>query len=75
MSINEAGMDEEEVDRQIAADNARADELGLVFDSDPRRTDARGAEKVEADDPAAMGDAAGGGKQSKSKPGRKEMIQ
>ena len=43
MSINETGMDEEEVDRQIAKDNERADELGLVLDSDPRRTDARGA--------------------------------
>jgi capsid protein len=35
-------MDEEEVDRQIARDNERADELGLVLDSDPRKTDARG---------------------------------
>jgi len=24
------------IDREIAADNQRADELGLVFDSDPR---------------------------------------
>jgi lambda family phage portal protein len=47
MSINEAGMDEEDVDRQIAKDNERADELELVLDSDPRRTDARGAQKVE----------------------------
>ena len=54
MSINETGMDEEEVDRQIANDNERADELGLVLDSDPRKTDARGAEKVEADRPAAV---------------------
>jgi capsid protein len=38
MSINEMGMDEEEVDRQIARDNERADELGLVLDSDPRKT-------------------------------------
>ncbi|MCX6632308.1 MAG: phage portal protein [Candidatus Solibacter sp.] len=38
MSINEAGMDEEDVDRQIARDNERADELGLVLDSDPRNT-------------------------------------
>ena len=27
---------------QIARDNERADELGLVLDSDPRKTDARG---------------------------------
>ena len=42
MSINETGLDEEEVDEQIARDNERADRLGLVLDSDPRKTDARG---------------------------------
>ena len=42
MSINETGLDEEEVDAQIARDNERADRLGLVLDSDPRKTDARG---------------------------------
>ena len=30
------GYEAEDIDREIAADNARADELGLVFDSDPR---------------------------------------
>src|SRR6185437_11203693 len=55
MSINEAGMDEEDVDRQIAKDNARADELELILDSDPRRTDMRGAEKVEATSPEDVG--------------------
>ena len=59
MSINETGMDEEEVDRQIAKDNERADELGLVLDSDPRKTDARGAEKVEATMPDDDGGDAG----------------
>jgi lambda family phage portal protein len=33
-----AGEDPERVDEQIAADNARADRLGLVLDSDPRKT-------------------------------------
>ena len=42
MSINETGMDEEDVDRQIARDNERADELGLVLDSDPRMTTPKG---------------------------------
>lgn len=42
MSINETGMDEEEVDRQIAKDNDRADDLGLVLDSDPRKTTPKG---------------------------------
>lgn len=42
-SILERGEDPEEVDAQIAADNARADALGLVLDSDPRRTADNGA--------------------------------
>ena len=40
--INEMGYDEEVVDRQVAADNARSDSLGLTFDSDPRRTTTNG---------------------------------
>ena len=32
------GRDIDEIDQEITEDNARADELGLVFDSDPRRT-------------------------------------
>lgn len=78
MSVNETGMDEEEVDRQIAKDNARADNLGLVLDSDPRRTDARGAEKVEATDAAEVGDSAGKGAAVPGKKGgnrTKETIQ
>ncbi len=35
-AISANGYDAEDVDREIAADNARADSLGLVFDSDPR---------------------------------------
>lgn len=37
-AISTFGYDAEDVDREIAADNARADELGLIFDSDPRYT-------------------------------------
>lgn len=48
MSINETGLDEEEVDAQIARDNERADRLGLVLDSDPRKTDARGSAAAAA---------------------------
>ncbi|MFO7595161.1 MAG: phage portal protein, partial [Desulfocurvibacter africanus] len=36
--IGETGYDPEQVDREIAEDAARADGLGLVFDSDPRKT-------------------------------------
>lgn len=35
-AISANGYDAEDVDNEIAADNARADSLGLVFDSDPR---------------------------------------
>ena len=35
-AISANGYDAEDVDREIAADNARADGLGLIFDSDPR---------------------------------------
>lgn len=37
-AISAFGMDAEDVDREIAADNTRADALGLIFDSDPRHT-------------------------------------
>jgi len=35
-AISAFGYDAEDIDREIAADNARADSLGLVFDTDPR---------------------------------------
>ena len=42
-AISAFGYDAEEIDREIAADNARADALGLVLDSDPRRVARTGA--------------------------------
>lgn len=39
-AISANGYDAEDVDREIAADNARADALDLVFDSDPRHDQA-----------------------------------
>ena len=39
-AISAYGYDAEDIDREIAADNRRADELGLVFDSDPRHDQA-----------------------------------
>ncbi len=49
MSRSEAvagtGVDPEALDRQIAADNARADSLNLIFDSDPRRVNLQGMEQ------------------------------
>ena len=37
-AISAFGMDAEDVDREIAADHARADALGLILDSDPRKS-------------------------------------
>jgi lambda family phage portal protein len=42
-AISAFGYDAEDVDQEIAADNARADALGLVFDSDPRHVAKNGA--------------------------------
>ena len=44
-AISAFGYDAEEIDREIAADNARADALGLVLDSDPRKVARTGAER------------------------------
>jgi lambda family phage portal protein len=41
--IHELGDDPEQVDADIAADNERADKLGLVFDTDPRKIANNGA--------------------------------
>ncbi len=35
--VSEQGYDAAAIDREIAADNARADELGLSYESDPRK--------------------------------------
>jgi lambda family phage portal protein len=49
MSRNEAvrgsGVDIESLDREIQSDNLRADQLGLVFDSDPRKVNLQGMEQ------------------------------
>ncbi len=46
--VAERGGDVETVDREIAEDNARADSLGLVYDSDPRNMTKSGVvQKVE----------------------------
>ncbi len=38
----EEGYNLDELDAEIAADNARGDALGLVFDADPRKTSRAG---------------------------------
>jgi len=48
-AISAFGYDAEKIDREIAADNARADALGLVFDSDPRKVARTGAAQPGAD--------------------------
>jgi lambda family phage portal protein len=49
--INGMGYDEEDVDRRIAADNARADSYGNTYDSDPRKTTSNG-QRVAEKEPA-----------------------
>ncbi len=41
--VSELGYDVEEIDAEIAADNERADSLGLILDSDPRKVAKTGA--------------------------------
>jgi capsid protein len=41
--VSELGYDAEEIDAEIAADNERADSLGLILDSDPRKVAKTGA--------------------------------
>jgi lambda family phage portal protein len=50
-AISGNGYDAEDVDREIAADNTRADALGLVFDSDARHDQAPVATQAEPSDP------------------------
>jgi lambda family phage portal protein len=44
-AVSELGYDIEEIDAAIARDNERADGLGLVFDTDARRTNAKGQDQ------------------------------
>ena len=62
-AISANGYDAEDVDREIAADNKRADDLGLIFDSDPRYTSKDGANVRDWAEPnrnAIAPDATGG---------------
>ncbi|HOQ48078.1 MAG TPA: phage portal protein [Bryobacteraceae bacterium] len=47
-AVSASGWDAEQIDAEIAADNARADALGNVYDSDPRRTTLQGQEQPTA---------------------------
>jgi lambda family phage portal protein len=42
------GWDGDQIDEEIAADNARADRLGLVLDTDPRKVTMQGQEQQSA---------------------------
>ena len=46
--VSELGYDAEEIDAEIAADNERADSLGLILDSDPRKVAKTGAAQAGA---------------------------
>lgn len=53
--VAERGDDIEETDAQIAQDNARADEHGLILDSDARRVTSAGVGQFVDPDPADVG--------------------
>ena len=53
--VSRRGRNIADLDREIAADNKRADDLGLIFDSDPRYTNSLGKEQ-SAGGPAASAD-------------------
>jgi capsid protein len=44
-AVNGSGLDITSLDLEIAADNQRADELGLIFDSDARKVTLQGQEQ------------------------------
>jgi lambda family phage portal protein len=44
-AVSSTGADPEALDEQISSDNSRADKLGLVYDSDPRRVNLQGMEQ------------------------------
>jgi lambda family phage portal protein len=46
--IARTGWDADQIDAEIAADNTRADRLGLVLDTDPRKTTMQGQEQQSA---------------------------
>jgi lambda family phage portal protein len=52
-AVSLTGLDIEQVDAEIAADNARADALGLVLDSDPRKVTVQG--QAQADGTGTQG--------------------
>ena len=55
-AISANGYDAEDIDREIAADNQRADDLGLIFDSDARYTTRDGSIAKPSRDPLAPDD-------------------
>jgi len=51
-AVSASGWDAEQIDAEIAQDNARADRLGNVYDSDPRRTTLQGQTQSEQEQEA-----------------------
>jgi lambda family phage portal protein len=75
------GDDVEEIDREIAEDKARADNLGLTLDSDPSRVNLTGATQAKpagsalpdpAEEAGAVQPPAGGGDEDKEKKGEED---
>jgi capsid protein len=69
--IQRRGYDPDEVLEELAAENDRLDELGLVLDSDPRRVAQTGKAQVTKDTADAAAAAAGDGDGSDGSDGGK----
>lgn len=50
--IAQRGWRAEDIDTEIAADNARADRLKLTFDTDPRKVTSQGMAQQQPPDPS-----------------------
>jgi capsid protein len=46
-AVRRSGWSSEQIDQENAKDNARADQLGLVYDSDPRRVSQQGQQQQQ----------------------------
>ena len=73
-AISAFGYDAEEIDREIAADNARADALGLVLDSDPRKVARTSAAQPDAESGAESGAERERDEQIEREPGENEPM-
>jgi lambda family phage portal protein len=57
--VSQSGLDSEVLDEEIRRDNERADRLGLIFDSDPRKVSQQGQEQSQPQEVPSASSSAG----------------